>query len=204
MDGLGRHGNSLVLPALGASPEYRELFATRDCRDTDEWRVVELLTNPTQTGPWQARIEWGAGEAGIQQVELVVPRMARTCIRASTIRVWGANLCATSVQAFCAVSTAPAVVPTENIFEVRGTMAIGITETVQVPAWAKAWRFECVGAAPLAGTTLRVYDGAGTNRHELVGSAQPSGGWSPVGDADHIDIVPGGNVAYRLLFLLHL
>lgn len=202
---LARHGNSRTLSALSGSPTYGTdpLFSIRDCGD-DEWRVIELLTDPNQTGPWQAKLEWGAGDAGVQTVELVVPRMARTCIRASSLRVWAANLSSSAVTAFVAISTAVAAVPTENVFEVRGETSVGVNVRVPIPLWAKAWRFETQGAAALAAMTLNVNDGAGVQRNSLLGTAQPSGGWSPVGDATEIEIVPAAAANYRVLFLLHL
>lgn len=191
-------GGVVTLSPIAGAPTY-EVWVPLATDCADRWRTLDLLS---LTGlPFEAGLRWAGAESGAYQVFLTVPRQTRVSFSCQSFQLTGANLSTTANQVQASLSDGH--LNTTNDFEIRGTMAIGTTETVLVPMWARDWRFETVGAAAL-GATLRVLDGAGVIRNELLGTAQPSGGWSPVGDATAIQIVPVANAAYRLVFRLHL
>jgi hypothetical protein len=192
-------GGVVTLAAFAGVPTY-ETWVTLATACDEDWRTLDLVSQDAR--PFECELTWQSGTYGNFRVFLTVPRETRVCIRAQSFALRAANLSSAGTNTIAA-SMVDGRIPTENDFEIRGTSVIGTTDTVPVPRWAKDWRFETVGAAAL-GATLRVVDGAGVVRNELLGTAQPSGGWSPVGDAAAIQIVPVANAEYRLVFRLHL
>ena len=124
------------------------------------------------------------------------------------LQVFGSNL-STSMAIQGRAAVADGQCDTENQWTVRGAPDQEVgggagTIDVKPPPWAKFVRLELSDNTLLATAFIEMLDVNNTSRGRYAGNAQPAPG-APIGDAAIVRLVlPAGNYAYRVVFLLHL
>ncbi|MFZ5480639.1 MAG: hypothetical protein ACOZNI_28005 [Myxococcota bacterium] len=205
---LSRRSGTAKLPASATAgvtgTETEVLTAQSSGHGEGAWRIVDLWSD--EQTPWVAKLVWSGGGGATRTAVLDVPRCARICVHATMLQVFGANLSTSAgIQARAAI--ADGYCDTENQLTARGSfadVAQGANVDVSPPPWARFGRLELSDNALASTSFLELRDVNGVTRGRYPGNAQPSPG-ALIGDAATVRLVlPSGNYAWRLVFLLHL
>ena len=203
---LNRRSGFATLPVSTVSgvagAEQEVLTAQSEGVGDGEWRIIDLWSD--ERTPWEARLVWSGGGGAQRTAYLDVPKSTRVCVHATTLQVFGSNL-STATAVTARVAIADGQTGTENQYAVRGTAQVaGGAIDVEVPPWARFVRLEVSDATAFAASSMELQDANGTSYARYDAATQPQPG-APIGDAHVVRCtLPGGNYAYRVVFLLHL
>ena len=187
-------------PGPGPGP-LTELTPLRQRREDScgEWRILELVSVDSPA-PFEAHLEWNAGDGAGMAVRIVVPRATRISVFASWIRVQVANRCSRKNTVLCVVTPGYAV--TTNQWEEQGVGADGAVE-VPIPPFAASFQLSTAMAADLPLVGIALEDGQGERRLGLTADLQPDGGIL-LGCAHRLTVTAPTGVVWRVVFSLSL
>lgn len=204
---LSRRSGTAKLPAstVAGSPGAEvELLTAHSLGQGDgDWRIIDLWSD--EGTPWEAKLVWSGGGGAQRKALLDVPSCTRVCIHATTVQVFGANL-STSADLQARAAVADGQCDTENQWTVRGASSPGVNGSVDVtpPPWARFVRLELSDSTLLTTSFVELLDVNGTTRARYGADKQPAPG-APLGDAATVRcVLPAGEFAWRVVFLLHL
>jgi len=193
---LSRRSHQGTLPAFTGVPSFVDTLVAE--AGLGAWRIIEVMSG--NAGPFELHLSWSSGDGAGQELRLTVARGTRLSLYAASLKIRAANLAPRDNRVTVTVSDGYCV--SDNVYELRleGT---GEVQTVDLPPFARAVRLDVASSEVLPACRLKLLDGSGVARAEVLGDAQPEGGLL-LGGAGGLRVIVPSKVSFRLIFTLSL